>query len=639
MIQKKQYTSNTIAIGLSIILFALIIIKNGWMGDDAFITLRTIDNFVNGHGLRWNIIERVQTFTHPLWLFLITPFYFFTREPYFTTLFISLFCSIAAIILLGLKITDNKKNSCIAILILTTSKAFVDYSMSGLENPLTYLLIVLFCIIFFQQKKTHIWLLKLSFILGLSMLNRLDTTVLYIPGLIYAFYITPQKKLGTLHILIGMIPIIFWEIFSLIYYGYLFPNTAYAKLHTGIPTLPLVKQGFYYFLDSFKRDPVTLGFIAYTAVTAVYKRKKEVTPLLCGVILYLLYIIKIGGGFMSGRFFAAPILLCTIIAIRIWNLNTKKALLICLFLITYNLLNPHSPFQTIKYEQVKELNTHGIADERAFYSQHNGLSRVFAGKKTPNHPARYAGLQIKEQGKSIQYAGTIGIVGYYAGPDIYFVDLLGLGDPLLSRLEVVEKRNMDINSRGWRIGHFFRPAPRGYIESIQSNTNKIENTQIAEYYDRVLHITRGNIFSPKRLLTIAQMNIGAYQHLLNFDTYTDIIDIQAIQHQIPTWNAWSQQSVWWYYGNEIIFNLEHTQHENQIYPILSDENDYKITYLKHNQEIGSHIITRATKPQKTLQEIMIEVPQNIVTTGYDAIKITYLKGPAGYFTGHSKLIK
>ena len=26
-----------------------------WIGEDAFITFRTIDNFVRGHGLRWNI--------------------------------------------------------------------------------------------------------------------------------------------------------------------------------------------------------------------------------------------------------------------------------------------------------------------------------------------------------------------------------------------------------------------------------------------------------------------------------------------------------------------------------------------------------------------------------------------------------
>ena len=59
---------------------------SAWIQDDAFITLRTVDNFVEGYGLRWNPAERVQSYTHPLWMFLLSGLYFFTREAYFTTL-------------------------------------------------------------------------------------------------------------------------------------------------------------------------------------------------------------------------------------------------------------------------------------------------------------------------------------------------------------------------------------------------------------------------------------------------------------------------------------------------------------------------------------------------------------------------
>jgi len=33
--------------------------------------LRTVRNLVEGEGLRWNLHERVQGFTHPLWMFLL----------------------------------------------------------------------------------------------------------------------------------------------------------------------------------------------------------------------------------------------------------------------------------------------------------------------------------------------------------------------------------------------------------------------------------------------------------------------------------------------------------------------------------------------------------------------------------------
>ncbi len=34
------------------------------MGDDAYITYKTVYNFINEYGLRWNIAERVQSYTH-----------------------------------------------------------------------------------------------------------------------------------------------------------------------------------------------------------------------------------------------------------------------------------------------------------------------------------------------------------------------------------------------------------------------------------------------------------------------------------------------------------------------------------------------------------------------------------------------
>ncbi|HAA75677.1 TPA: hypothetical protein DCE37_11200 [Candidatus Latescibacteria bacterium] len=43
-----------------------------WLCDDAFITLRTVDNFLQGHGPTWNVVERVQCYTHPLWFLVLS---------------------------------------------------------------------------------------------------------------------------------------------------------------------------------------------------------------------------------------------------------------------------------------------------------------------------------------------------------------------------------------------------------------------------------------------------------------------------------------------------------------------------------------------------------------------------------------
>jgi arabinofuranosyltransferase len=52
--------------------YALIVLQNSWLHEDAFITYRTVDNLLNGHGAVWNVGERVPVYTHPLWFFVIT---------------------------------------------------------------------------------------------------------------------------------------------------------------------------------------------------------------------------------------------------------------------------------------------------------------------------------------------------------------------------------------------------------------------------------------------------------------------------------------------------------------------------------------------------------------------------------------
>ena len=60
----------------------------------------------------------------------------------------------------------------------------------------------------------------------------------------------------------GLAPFILWEAFSIIYYGFAFPNSAYAKLTTGVPWRQLMVQGEYVFGELLAWDPVTLFGVA-----------------------------------------------------------------------------------------------------------------------------------------------------------------------------------------------------------------------------------------------------------------------------------------------------------------------------------------------------------------------------------------
>src|SRR5262249_58657636 len=87
-----------ILLGVALSLFAIVLLRNAWVGDDAYIGLRTVKNFVNGDGLTWNVTERVQAYTCPLWILLHCAVFYFTREAYYTTIVLSLVTSVLAVL-------------------------------------------------------------------------------------------------------------------------------------------------------------------------------------------------------------------------------------------------------------------------------------------------------------------------------------------------------------------------------------------------------------------------------------------------------------------------------------------------------------------------------------------------------------
>ena len=74
---------------------------NAWICDDAFITFRVADNVLNGFGPRWNVDERVQAYSNPLWLLLFLPVYAVVGSPYVAAIILAVLCTTAALVLLA----------------------------------------------------------------------------------------------------------------------------------------------------------------------------------------------------------------------------------------------------------------------------------------------------------------------------------------------------------------------------------------------------------------------------------------------------------------------------------------------------------------------------------------------------------
>jgi len=499
-------------------LFTIVLVNTAWLTDDAYITFRTVDNFVNGYGLTWNVSERVETYSNPLWMFLVSIFYFFTNEIYYTTIILSIIVSVITILIFSFKISKTVLGAILGVGIFIFSKPFIDYSTSGLENPLTHLILAIFLLVYIRSmKKFNLkTLFFLSIITAFGAINRLDTVVFFLPCLVFAFLKLPKKK-GIYTVAIGLLPAIIWKSLAVFYYGFPLPNTAYAKvLNTGVSKGDILQHGFLYFEDLIRWNPLTFFIIMVGMSIPFLIKEKRLIPVTLGLVLYLIFILQSGGDFMSGRFFAAPLFVAVVLLSQCNFTGFRHIPLVALFVIVIvvGVITPNSPLFSDENYHLKPKYPQGIVDDRATFYHITGLLN-----NLPMVEALFEcnycnlGLEVNEDGKTPVQFGAIGLFGFYAGPDTYIIDDLALGDPLLSKLPYIYDKNSE--PLGWRMGHFLRAVPPGYLETLAFGENMIQNECLAKYYDKLSIITRGNLFDVNRIQEIWNMNTGKYDYLLD----------------------------------------------------------------------------------------------------------------------------
>ena len=604
---------------LGVMGFAL---QRAWVSDDAYITFRTIDNLVNGYRLTWNPAERVQVFTHPLWMVILAIFYFFTHEIYLTSIVVSLSFTLVFLILL-VRFSQSVAGAGLALITLSLSNAFIDYATSGLENPVGHLLILLFGWVFLQNRKTHPWFFTLSLIVSLAAVNRSDSLLIFLPAMLLAFLQTPGKWKAILWAIIGQFPLIFWEVFSLFYYGFLFPNTAYAKLNTLIPAGESVQQGVYYVINSINHDPVTLSAVVLSLVAVFFVRHKiACLSLGLGAFLYIVYVIQIGGDFMSGRFFTLPLVVAVFILSQT-TLTPSRQLIYAFagawFLIAGLFLTPNPTYRMVNPPSVDIIDPYGVADERLWYFSGMGLFRNNQFNPQPNHPWIKEGIEARQTlAHQVVVREGIGLYGYYAGPLVYIIDVHALSDPLLARLPAKRWVN-------WQIGHFERVIPDGYIDTMKVDRPAVSDPKLKEF-DRILFIiTRGELFSWERLVEIWKMNTGQYNRLIDSDRYRfpNILHLtfDQLKEEKTISNAWDAPGNHVFNDHGVDIDLQGNVLGKKLKVSLSANDHYLITFFNQEQELASLIVPAASKTDNGMAIHDLDVPAKAIQGNCDRIRI------------------
>jgi arabinofuranosyltransferase len=499
-------------------LLALVIVSfffyfNAYVCDDAFITFRVLDNWIRGYGLRWNVLERVQVATSPLFMLLVAPFYALVHDrgvlpnptrAWALVLVVSYLLSLGTVWAVWRRFRDPLI-FFLVLLLLLSSQAFVTFTSSGLETPLSYLLLTAFFTRYLRSENSTCSdrdFLLLSFLAALIALNRLDLILLIAPACLHLAVLKGRAEPGKMLALtaFAVLPLLGWFVFSLVYFGFLLPNTYYAKIGLVADPSALWGMGWKYLRQSYAEDAVTLGVIVLASLSCAFRLRSRQLCAQLGSLAYVVYITKIGGDFLGFRFLAMSFLVSVLVlGAQLAQINLpKKHLWIASLVVaclSVQALTVHSPLRAY-------LEGPRAADVRYYYYA-SGLRYYRPGRSFPFaqfHAIRDETYCQSCRADSFQVHVTGGgLRGFCRGPLDHMVDPQRITDPLLARLP-----NPEVAS--FVPGHLMQPIPAGYLESIVAGTNLLRDPELASYYDKLRTVVSGDLFTMERFRFIGQLN-------------------------------------------------------------------------------------------------------------------------------------
>ena len=431
------------AIGLG---FAWLWLVHAWLSDDALITLRQVINFGHGHGIVWNLGERVQAFTHPLWFGVLALGYAVTGAIYPTTFALS-FAAAAAALGILLWRGGGRFLAMVPVIGLLFAQSVIDYTSSGLATPLSYALLAAAGALFLARREGP-WFFLL---LALAFLTRMDHALLMLPMALLAWR---ARGFRMADVAPAFALVLAWFAFATVYFGFPLPNTFLAKLGDPVPLAQRWAWFLAYTRVTFEQDPMTL-VLCTLGIGAGVLRRDRTAAIALGVLLYGAYLAYIGGDFMRGRLFAAPAVFAVLVLVEALREapsgrpSLRPAAPVLLAGAASAALGAKPMLNT--WNDSNDAVTAGIADERGFYYATMGLLSPHRALPVPKVPER---RQVTGYGRFCTGIGAVGM----RRPAMRKTDTCALTDPYLARLPAYRtarpghaRRHVPTDFRGWRL--------------------------------------------------------------------------------------------------------------------------------------------------------------------------------------------
>ncbi|MBN1163799.1 MAG: hypothetical protein JXB45_04425 [Candidatus Krumholzibacteriota bacterium] len=416
----------------------LLLLGLAWMNrfvqDDAYISYRYARNLAQGQGLVWNPGERVEGYTNFLWVLLLVPGWKLHLDALAFSQILGCLAFLGSLIIfyqLSRRIFPSRSTALLSLLLLGTNYSFSCYATGGMETQLQAFLftaLVYLTLVIPGGSPRAARLISLSLLGAAAVLLRLDSFILLLvlfPFLIRGILAEKNSAPGgAARIACLLLPaaLLIAAFFSwkYRYYGAVLPNTYWAKAAAG--TSPV--RGIYYlslFFHAYWLVP--LPAILFFAPGKMWVEGKEIRLILAAIILWCLYVIKVGGDFMEFKLLVPVMPLFFLLFVKtIYSLKQEKIrqMLVALVLIgsLYHALTFTTGVKGI--ESIPALKGHLEESDQNWRRVGTVLRELFA-----EPPAEV-----------VIATSAAGAISYYSRLEV--VDMLGMNDRWIARNGIIQ---------------------------------------------------------------------------------------------------------------------------------------------------------------------------------------------------------
>ena len=216
-----------ILIGSSVIFYF------NFTAEDAYITYRYSENWVNTGSLVYNEGEPINAMTSPLHAVLSAVLFFVTRNTVLSNKILSFALVLLSALLVWYQHREHPPLQALALILLFPPCVLL-WTFGGLETPILLFLATITVILANRPQRFNLNLLcTIFFLAGLAFLTRYDSILFFLPVIFYV----ASKAQSIKHVVIALIGAailpLAWLIISLFYYGDLLPTSFYVKTPTG----------------------------------------------------------------------------------------------------------------------------------------------------------------------------------------------------------------------------------------------------------------------------------------------------------------------------------------------------------------------------------------------------------------------